>query len=70
MSGVVRAVGRASNGVLPRLAGGLLSIPVTAGLLFLGVVVVVGRGMSAGLHAILGDRRDAVPAPPARRRVA
>lgn len=70
MSDVVRAVGRASDGVLPRLAGGLLSIPVTAGFLLLGVVVVVGRGMRAGLHAIFGDRGDAVQAPPARRRVA
>lgn len=71
MSDVVRVLGRASSGVLPRLAGGLLSIPVTAGFLLLGVVVVVGRGVRAGVHALRGgDRHDAVTVPPVRRRVA
>lgn len=70
MSDVVRAIGRASNGALPRLAGGLLSIPVTAGFLLLGVAVVVGRGVRAGVHALIGDRGDTVEAPPRRRRVA
>lgn len=70
MNGVVRAVGRASDGALPRLAGGLLSIPVTAGFVLLGIVVVVGRSMRAGFQAMFGERVDAAPAPPRRRRVA
>jgi hypothetical protein len=70
MSDVVRVMGRASSGALPRIAGGLLSIPVTAGFLLLGIVVVVGRGMRAGWHAMVRDRGVAEPTPPTRRRAA
>jgi len=70
MSDGLRALGRASGGVLPRLAGGLLSIPVTAGFVALGIGVVVARGLRAGMHLLLRERHDAVPAPPMRRRVA
>jgi hypothetical protein len=45
MSGVVQGFTRASGGVLPRIAGGLLSIPVTTAFVLLGVAVVLGRGV-------------------------
>jgi hypothetical protein len=45
MSGVVQGFSRASGGVLPRIAGGLLSIPVTTVFVLLGVAVVLGRGV-------------------------
>ena len=70
MSDGLRAFGRAPGGVLPRLAGGLLSIPVTAGFIVLGVGLVAVRGLRAGVQVIIGDRHDAVAAPPMRRRVA
>jgi hypothetical protein len=45
MSGVVQGFLRASGEALPRIAGGLLSIPVTTVFVLLGVAVVLGRGV-------------------------
>jgi len=53
MSGVVQGIARASGGVIPRIAGRLLSVPVTTVFVLLGVAVVLGRGMVV----LLGTRR-------------
>jgi len=67
MSGVVQGFTRASGGVLPRIAGGLLSIPVTTAFVLLGVAVVLGRGVRSVVTRISPLRATAGVAAEPRR---
>jgi len=64
MSGVVQGLARAAGGVLPRIAGGLLSVPVTTAFVLLGLAVVLGRGLRRLMTHAVPSRSVTVAAAP------
>jgi hypothetical protein len=62
---VMRGLSRATERVLPQLAGRLLSVPIVTAFVALGAVVIVGRGLKGVWTYLRPEPREApvVPVP-------